>query len=336
MASKDQIAEENRLKGNECFKEDKFHQAIQYYTAAIEAVPSPNLYCNRAFAYIKVELPGGALMDAEEAIKLEPGFAKAYYRKASAHLLMGKFKEALKDFEIVRKLVPTDEDAKKRWEECDKKVRQIRFEKAIKAKENRPISETINIGTVQASYTGPRIGEDGITVAFVREMREHFREEKKIDRHDAVYILLEVLKLFQNDPNVVEIQKPNRFREIPESGPICESLWADPQPMPGRTPSKRGVNCPAFGPDVTARFLERNNLKLVVRSHEVKDNGYEIEHGGKCVTVFSAPNYCDQMKNKGAVVQFTGGDMKPKYVVYSESKHPGKGMMYYASRGFGL
>lgn len=466
-------AETFRLKGNDCFKEGKYHQAIEFYSKAIEFQPTPNLLCNRAFAYIKVELPGGALADAEQAISIEPGFAKAYYRKASAHLLMGKFKEALKDFEIVRKLVPGDEDAKKKWEECDKKVRQIRFEKAIKANESKPTSETIQIGTVAASYTGPRIEEGGITFSFVKEMKEHFIAEKKIDRHDVIYILLEVLKLFQSFPNIVDVsvpegvrinvcgdthgqyydtchifeecgepsplnwylfngdfvdrgsysvenalllfaykllfptcffisrgnhesitmnrvygfegevrakyspdvfdlflevfnalpighvinkevfvvhgglysddniliadlQKPNRFREIPDSGVICESLWADPQPMPGRTPSKRGVNCPGFGPDVTARFLEKNNLKLVVRSHEVKDNGYEIDHNGKCITVFSAPNYCDQMKNKGAVIQFTGGDMTPHFVVYSESPHPGKGMMYYASRGFGI
>ncbi len=33
----------------------------------------------------------------------------------------------------------------------------------------------------------------------------------------------------------------------------------------------------------------------MVRSHEVKDEGYEEDHDGKLITVFSAPNYCDQV-----------------------------------------
>lgn len=38
-------------------------------------------------------------------------------------------------------------------------------------------------------------------------------------------------------------------------------------------------------------FLKTNNLELLVRSHEVKDDGYEIEHNDQLITVFSAPNY---------------------------------------------
>lgn len=55
---------------------------------------------------------------------------------------------------------------------------------------------------------------------------------------------------------------------------MSEMLWSDPQPQLGRSPSKRGVGL-SFGPDVTAAFLERNGLKLVVRSHEVKVRGAE-------------------------------------------------------------
>ena len=68
-------------------------------------------------------------------------------------------------------------------------------------------------------------------------------------------------------------------------------LWSDPQPGLGRAPSKRGVGV-AFGADVTKNFLQRNNLQLVVRSHEVKEEGFMVEHEGCCITIFSAPNYC--------------------------------------------
>jgi serine/threonine-protein phosphatase 5 len=32
--------------------------------------------------------------------------------------------------------------------------------------------------------------------------------------------------------------------------------------------------------------------------------GYEVEAEGRLVTVFSAPNYCDSMGNKGAYIRF--------------------------------
>ncbi len=72
-------------------------------------------------------------------------------------------------------------------------------------------------------------------------------------------------------------------------GVMMEMLWADPQTLPGRGASKRGVGL-QFGPDVTKRFCENNGLTAVIRSHEVRQEGYEVEHDGRCITVFSAPN----------------------------------------------
>ena len=56
---------------------------------------------------------------------------------------------------------------------------------------------------------------------------------------------------------------------------------------------------------------DENKLELLVRSHEMKMEGYEVEAEGRVITVFSAPNYCDQMKNKGAFIRFKGKEMKP-------------------------
>ncbi|KAK3007389.1 hypothetical protein RJ639_016090 [Escallonia herrerae] len=127
-----------------------------------------------------------------------------------------------------------------------------------------------------------------------------------------------------------DIKAIDRFCEPPEEGLMCELLWSDPQPNLGRGPSKRGVGL-SFGGDVTKRFLQENNLDLVVRSHEVKDEGYEIEHDGKLITVFSAPNYCDQMGNKGAFIRFEAPDMKPRIVTFSTVPHPDVKPMAYAN-----
>jgi len=138
------------------------------------------------------------------------------------------------------------------------------------------------------------------------------------------------------DPTVTldDVAKVKRGMEPPESGLMSDLLWSDPQPFPGKSPSKRGVGF-AFGPDITKAFLERNNLELLVRSHEVKEEGYLVEHHGKCVTVFSAPNYCDTMGNKGALIHF-GADVKPQYVQYESVPHPEVKPMAYAAGMGGL
>ncbi|KAH7642321.1 serine/threonine-protein phosphatase 5 [Dermatophagoides farinae] len=133
-----------------------------------------------------------------------------------------------------------------------------------------------------------------------------------------------------------DIRNFDRFRQPPEDGLMCDILWSDPMPAEGRQPSKRGVGC-QFGPDITENFLKLNNLDYIIRSHEVKDNGYEVAHGGKCITVFSAPNYCDRMGNLGAFINFNGGDeLIPKYTTFKEVPHPDKKPMCYSSNLFSM
>ncbi len=92
--------------------------------------------------------------------------------------------------------------------------------------------------------------------------------------------------LFSDDNVTLEdIRKLNRHgqRQPGQAGLMMEMLWTDPQEEPGRGPSKRGVGM-QFGPDVTKRFCEKNGLDAVIRSHEVRMDGYEVQHDGKCVT----------------------------------------------------
>ena len=103
--------------------------------------------------------------------------------------------------------------------------------------------------------------------------------------------------LFSDDKTTLDdIRKLNRHaqRQPGQQGLMMEMLWTDPQPQPGRGPSKRGVGL-QFGPDVTKKFCDNNGLEAVIRSHEVRMEGYEVEHNGKCITgVFVHLGFCFQ------------------------------------------
>ena len=59
------------------------------------------------------------------------------------------------------------------------------------------------------------------------------------------------------------------------------------------------------------RFLQENQLLSVIRGHEAQLDGYKMhrwngnEQFPSVITIFSAPNYCDAYKNKGAVIKFS-------------------------------
>ena len=77
-------------------------------------------------------------------------------------------------------------------------------------------------------------------------------------------------------------------------------LWSDPGPNNGCYPNRRGAGV-EWGPDHTDNFLRANGFSMLIRSHEVKDEGFEYAHGGRVLTVFSASVYCGANDNKGAV-----------------------------------
>ena len=106
-------SEEFKAKANACFQADQLNEAIELYISALELNPANHiLYANRAFCHIKLENYGSAIIDATEAINLEPSYIKGYYRRGSASFALGKNKAAKKDFVVVCKMKPKDRDAR--------------------------------------------------------------------------------------------------------------------------------------------------------------------------------------------------------------------------------
>ncbi|CAE7765662.1 pph-5 [Symbiodinium sp. CCMP2456] len=127
-----------------------------------------------------------------------------------------------------------------------------------------------------------------------------------------------------------EIENSNRFMEPnPDENPLMvDLLWSDPKGKDGYGPSGRmSSGIYLFGPDVSRNFMEFNGLKMTLRSHEVKAQGYRFDHEGAypLITVFSAPNYVDKAGNMASVAVLTNDGAKmagPEFVQYSAQPHP--------------
>ena len=102
---------------------------------------------------------------------------------------------------------------------------------------------------------------------------------------------------------VEQIQKIMRPTDVPEEGLLCDILWSDPdENASGWGANDRGVSV-TFNEKVLKNFLEKNELDLLCRAHQVVEDGYEFFGNRSLVTVFSAPNYCGEFDNSGAIME---------------------------------
>ncbi|KAF8634050.1 hypothetical protein AX17_004314 [Amanita inopinata Kibby_2008] len=135
----------------------------------------------------------------------------------------------------------------------------------------------------------------------------------------------------------------NRFQEPGSHGLLCDLLWSDPIPTyghehehsphgppvpPGTTflpNTQRGCSY-TFTYDAACQFLERNALLGVIRGHEAQDAGYTMHRKTptkkfpSVITIFSAPNYLDVYRNRGAVLKYANKNITIRQ--YNYSSHP--------------
>ncbi|CAF3349795.1 unnamed protein product [Rotaria socialis] len=133
-----------------------------------------------------------------------------------------------------------------------------------------------------------------------------------------------------------EIADINRTIEPPTKGPLCDILWADP--VDGYDNEKLEQRSEMYthnGPrgcsynvsyKAMCKFLDDNDLLCVIRAHQVQSAGCKMYKKHEktlfptLVTIFSAPNYCEVYKNRGAILRYDGSVMH--VFQYKWVKHP--------------
>ena len=118
--------------------------------------------------------------------------------------------------------------------------------------------------------------------------------------------------------------------EIPKHGLACDLVWSDPSSKEkemqslydehndkvGFVQNSRlaGYN---FNESITDMFMQKFDIMLIIRGHEVVENGYEFSfHDKKVITLFSAPNYLSTRGNKGAIMNIDE-DLVCKFTLFN-------------------
>lgn len=103
-----------------------------------------------------------------------------------------------------------------------------------------------------------------------------------------------------------DIRAVARPTDVPDYGLLNDLLWSDPADMETEwEESERGVSY-CFNKKVISDFIQRHDFDLVCRAHMVVEDGYEFFNDRTLVTIFSAPNYCGEFDNLGAVMSVSG------------------------------
>lgn len=137
---------------------------------------------------------------------------------------------------------------------------------------------------------------------------------------EAAAVLMRAEQVTLADIEAVDrVVEPNPV----EAPLVIDFLWSDPKGANGYGPSTRVPMVYTFGPDIAQKFLDANNLKYMLRSHETKSTGYQ-ETVKNVYTVFSAPNYIDRAGNIAAVAVLTnkGGIVEKEFVQFKHQPHP--------------
>ncbi|CAI5705171.1 unnamed protein product [Peronospora farinosa] len=123
------------------------------------------------------------------------------------------------------------------------------------------------------------------------------------------------LTRYRTKPKSRKDREPHRKMQL-----IRDLLWSDPKTTKGFEENKRGAGI-IYGPDLVQKFMIKNKLALVVRSHECVPQGFDwpYKEKGMLVTLFSASNYCGKTNNLGCFMRIPSGADKPAFFQYMAS-----------------
>nr|ADA68360.1 hsp organizing protein/stress-inducible protein [Dactylis glomerata] len=140
------LADEEREKGNEMFKQQKYPEVIKHYNEALRRNPKDfKVYSNRAACYTKLGAMPEGLKDAEKCIELDPTFSKGYTRKGAIQFFMKEHEKAMETYQAGLKHDPNNQELLDGIRRCVEQINKANrgdiSQEDLKEKQNKAMAD---------------------------------------------------------------------------------------------------------------------------------------------------------------------------------------------------
>ena len=101
-----------------------------------------------------------------------------------------------------------------------------------------------------------------------------------------------------------DIRNIKRPIDIPDDSLMNDLVWSDPEPDIEMWEQSTRMTSWVWGLAPAREFMDKCEFDLICRGHQAVMNGYEFPFAPdqSVLTLFSAPNYCYEYENRGAVL----------------------------------
>lgn len=145
-----------RARGNDLFKSERLTEACSAYGEGLKLDPSnPVLYCNRAACWFKLGQFERSLEDCNQALLINPNYTKALLRRAATSSKLDRWAESVKDYEILRRELPSNNDIAESLFHAQVALMKSRGEDVTNMKFGGEVERLTNLEQFKAAVASP-------------------------------------------------------------------------------------------------------------------------------------------------------------------------------------
>lgn len=227
----DEIAQNFRNQGNDCFKLKQYKDAIAFYTKALDQnckVDEIELAClgNRAQANMELKNYRRAINDCTKVLDRNPKNVKAWYRSSKAFLLLDRNEEAVVCVDYGLQCDPENADLKAIKALATARIQKLRdMEKARRLRQEQAElkKKTLNLALASRGFTRAFSEADADHRKAAGELKCELENPNDANSHLSVPALL----LY---PLTLESDIVQQASETDTVGGLLEMLFSQPPP----------------------------------------------------------------------------------------------------------